>query len=58
MCCQSKHGHIHLTSIANKMNQLSQGRKVLSTLDIISKLVIREQSISAVITSVANVLPH
>ncbi|PIA50372.1 hypothetical protein AQUCO_01300842v1 [Aquilegia coerulea] len=41
-----------------KRNQLSQGRKVLSTVDIISKLVHREQSISAVITSVANMLPQ
>ncbi|KAI3840313.1 hypothetical protein MKW92_008789 [Papaver armeniacum] len=41
-----------------KRSQLSQGRKVLSTLDMISKLVNREQSISTVITSVANMLPQ
>ncbi|KAE9465046.1 hypothetical protein C3L33_03031, partial [Rhododendron williamsianum] len=33
-------------------------RKVLCTLDMISKLVRREQSISAVITSVANMIPQ
>ncbi|KAJ0111618.1 hypothetical protein Patl1_01396 [Pistacia atlantica] len=38
--------------------QLTQGRKVLSTIDMISKLVHREQSISAVITSVANMVPQ
>ncbi|GJR87068.1 ATP-dependent DNA helicase SRS2-like protein [Tanacetum coccineum] len=37
---------------------LTQGRKVLGTLDIISKLAHREQSISAVITSVANMIPQ
>ncbi|XP_048493417.1 ATP-dependent DNA helicase SRS2-like protein At4g25120 isoform X2 [Beta vulgaris subsp. vulgaris] len=41
-----------------KRSQLSQGRKVLSTLDMISKLVYREQSISSVMTSVANLLPQ
>ncbi|CAA3017265.1 ATP-dependent DNA helicase SRS2 At4g25120 [Olea europaea subsp. europaea] len=41
-----------------KRSQLTQGRKVLLTLDIISKLVYREQSISAVITSVANMIPQ
>ncbi|KAG5558243.1 hypothetical protein RHGRI_008244 [Rhododendron griersonianum] len=41
-----------------KRNQLTQGRKVLCTLDMISKLVRREQSISAVITSVANMIPQ
>ncbi|KAI3852799.1 hypothetical protein MKX03_028633 [Papaver bracteatum] len=41
-----------------KRSQLSQGRKMLSTLDMISKLVNREQSISTVITSVANMLPQ
>ncbi|XP_077235157.1 P-loop containing nucleoside triphosphate hydrolases superfamily protein [Tasmannia lanceolata] len=41
-----------------KRSQLTQGRKVLYTLDIISKLVQREQSISVVITSVANILPQ
>ncbi|OVA14954.1 DNA helicase [Macleaya cordata] len=41
-----------------KRSQLTQGRKVLSTLDMISKLVHREQSISTVITSVANMLPQ
>ncbi|CAI9091956.1 OLC1v1027080C1 [Oldenlandia corymbosa var. corymbosa] len=41
-----------------KRSQLTQGRKVLSTLDMISKLVHREQSISAVITSVANMIPQ
>ncbi|XP_043806045.1 ATP-dependent DNA helicase SRS2-like protein At4g25120 isoform X2 [Manihot esculenta] len=39
-------------------SQLSQGRKVLLTLEMISKLVQREQSISAVITSVANMVPQ
>ncbi|KAL8520279.1 hypothetical protein ACS0TY_010995 [Phlomoides rotata] len=41
-----------------KRSQLTQGRKVLLTLDMISKLVSREQSISAVITSVANMIPQ
>ncbi|GAB4857999.1 hypothetical protein Ancab_015903 [Ancistrocladus abbreviatus] len=41
-----------------KRSQLSHGRKVLITLEMISKLVHREQSISAVITSVANLLPQ
>ncbi|GFQ06183.1 ATP-dependent DNA helicase srs2-like protein at4g25120 [Phtheirospermum japonicum] len=41
-----------------KRSQLTQGRKVLLTLDMISKLVYREQSISAVITSVANMIPQ
>ncbi|XP_058104099.1 ATP-dependent DNA helicase SRS2-like protein At4g25120 isoform X2 [Magnolia sinica] len=41
-----------------KRSQLTQGRKVLFTLDMISKLIQREQSISAVITSVVNVLPQ
>ncbi|KAJ6889133.1 ATP-dependent DNA helicase SRS2-like protein [Populus alba x Populus x berolinensis] len=41
-----------------KRNQLTQGRKVLSTLQMISKLVHREQSISAVITSVASMVPQ
>ncbi|XP_048325461.2 ATP-dependent DNA helicase SRS2-like protein At4g25120 [Ziziphus jujuba] len=41
-----------------KRNQLTQGRKVLLTLDMISKMVHREQSISAVITSVANMVPQ
>ncbi|KAL2924562.1 hypothetical protein RDABS01_023576 [Bienertia sinuspersici] len=41
-----------------KRNQLNQGRKVLLTLEMISKLVCREQSISSVITSIANFLPQ
>ncbi|XP_044491763.1 ATP-dependent DNA helicase SRS2-like protein At4g25120 isoform X2 [Mangifera indica] len=41
-----------------KRSQLTQGRKVLSTINMISKLVQREQSISAVITSVANMVPQ
>ncbi|KAL6531201.1 hypothetical protein OROHE_014270 [Orobanche hederae] len=41
-----------------KRSQLTQGRKVLLTLDMMSKLVYREQSISAVITSVANMIPQ
>ncbi|KAI3751165.1 hypothetical protein L2E82_22211 [Cichorium intybus] len=41
-----------------KRHHLTQGRKVLVTLDMISKLVNREQSISAVITSVANMIPQ
>ncbi|KAF4346564.1 hypothetical protein G4B88_028545 [Cannabis sativa] len=41
-----------------KRSQLTQGRKVLITLEMISKLVNREQSISAVITSVANMVPQ
>ncbi|PQM38932.1 ATP-dependent DNA helicase SRS2-like protein [Prunus yedoensis var. nudiflora] len=41
-----------------KRTQLTQGRKVLLTLEMISKLVHREQSISAVITSVANMVPQ
>ncbi|XP_050945735.1 ATP-dependent DNA helicase SRS2-like protein At4g25120 isoform X2 [Cucumis melo] len=41
-----------------KRSQLNQGRKVLSTLEMISRLVVREQSISTVITSVSNMLPE
>ncbi|XP_038686445.1 ATP-dependent DNA helicase SRS2-like protein At4g25120 isoform X3 [Tripterygium wilfordii] len=41
-----------------KRSQLTQGRKVLSTLEMISKLVHREQSISSVITSVASMVPQ
>lgn len=41
-----------------KRAQLTQGRKVLSTLDMVSKLVKRERSISAIITSTANMLPQ
>ncbi|CAN4123464.1 unnamed protein product [Withania somnifera] len=41
-----------------KRNQLTQGRKVLLMIDMISKLVNREESISAVITSVANMIPQ
>ncbi|KAK8983852.1 hypothetical protein V6N11_009635 [Hibiscus sabdariffa] len=41
-----------------KRSQLTQGRKVLKTLEMISNLVHREQSISAVITSVSNMIPQ
>ncbi|CAI0417368.1 unnamed protein product, partial [Linum tenue] len=41
-----------------KRSQLTQGRKVLTTLEMISKLIHREQSISAVITSAANMVPQ
>ncbi|XP_059300266.1 ATP-dependent DNA helicase SRS2-like protein At4g25120 [Lycium ferocissimum] len=41
-----------------KRSQLTQGRKVLLMIDMISKLVYREESISAVITSVANMIPQ
>ncbi|XP_010555600.1 PREDICTED: ATP-dependent DNA helicase SRS2-like protein At4g25120 isoform X2 [Tarenaya hassleriana] len=41
-----------------KRSQLSQGRKVLQTLEMIRKLVLREQSLSAVVTSVANMIPQ
>ncbi|CAH8304237.1 unnamed protein product [Eruca vesicaria subsp. sativa] len=41
-----------------KRNQLTQGRKVLQTLDMIAKLVDREQSLSAVVTCVANMIPQ
>ncbi|PPD73182.1 hypothetical protein GOBAR_DD29887 [Gossypium barbadense] len=41
-----------------KRSQLTQGRKVLQTLEMISRLVRREQSISAVITSVSNMIPQ
>ncbi|KAK9102820.1 hypothetical protein Sjap_020074 [Stephania japonica] len=41
-----------------KRSQLTQGRKVLLSLDMISKLVQRERSISSVVTSVANMLPQ
>ncbi|XVF54857.1 hypothetical protein PTKIN_Ptkin05aG0214600 [Pterospermum kingtungense] len=46
------------TSGTFKRSQLTQGRKVLQTLEMISKLVHREQSISAVITSVSNMIPQ
>ncbi|KAK7343980.1 hypothetical protein VNO77_13148 [Canavalia gladiata] len=39
-------------------SELTQGRKVLVTLEIIAKLVHREKSISAIITSVANMIPE
>lgn len=41
-----------------KRTQLTQGRKVLSTLDMLSKLANRERSISVVISSAANMLPQ
>ncbi|XP_023635685.1 ATP-dependent DNA helicase SRS2-like protein At4g25120 isoform X2 [Capsella rubella] len=41
-----------------KRSQLTQGRKVLQTLDMVAKLVDREQSLSAVITCVANMIPQ
>ncbi|KAJ9545731.1 hypothetical protein OSB04_025438 [Centaurea solstitialis] len=41
-----------------KRSQLTQGRKVLVSLDMISKLAHREQSISTVITQVANMIPQ
>ncbi|PHT52496.1 ATP-dependent DNA helicase SRS2-like protein [Capsicum baccatum] len=41
-----------------KRSQLTQGRKVLLMIDMISKLVNKEESISAVITSVANMIPQ
>ncbi|XP_049395732.1 ATP-dependent DNA helicase SRS2-like protein At4g25120 [Solanum stenotomum] len=41
-----------------KRSQLTQGRKVLLMIDMISKLVKREESLSAVITSVANMIPQ
>ncbi|XP_019441073.1 PREDICTED: ATP-dependent DNA helicase SRS2-like protein At4g25120 [Lupinus angustifolius] len=41
-----------------KRSQLTHGKKVLMTLDMISKLVQREKSISAIITSVANLIPE
>ncbi|CDY11056.1 BnaA03g47150D [Brassica napus] len=41
-----------------KRNQLTQGRKVLQTLDMVAKLVDREQSLSAVVTCVANMIPQ
>ncbi|KAL0891005.1 hypothetical protein Bca101_014988 [Brassica carinata] len=41
-----------------KRNQLTQGRKVLQTLGMVAKLVDREQSLSAVVTCVANMIPQ
>ncbi|KAI3757750.1 hypothetical protein L6452_05293 [Arctium lappa] len=41
-----------------KRSHLTQGRKVLVALDMISKLAHREQSISTVITQVANMIPQ
>nr|VDD40331.1 unnamed protein product [Brassica oleracea] len=41
-----------------KRSQLTQGRKVLQTLDMVAKLVDREQSLSAVVTYVANMIPQ
>ncbi|XP_057970940.1 ATP-dependent DNA helicase SRS2-like protein At4g25120 isoform X2 [Malania oleifera] len=41
-----------------KRSQLTQGRKVLFTLEMISKLICEEQSVSTVITSAANLLPQ
>ncbi|GAB2272776.1 hypothetical protein Dimus_007595 [Dionaea muscipula] len=41
-----------------KRSQLSHGRKVLLTLGMIMKLVQREQSLSAVVTSIGNMIPQ
>ncbi|TKY51810.1 ATP-dependent DNA helicase SRS2 protein [Spatholobus suberectus] len=41
-----------------KRSELTHGRKVLMTLEMISKLIHREKSISATITSVANMIPE
>ncbi|CAI8585071.1 unnamed protein product [Vicia faba] len=41
-----------------KRSELTHGRKTLMTLEIISKLVHRENSISTIITSVANMIPE
>ncbi|RDX92917.1 ATP-dependent DNA helicase SRS2-like protein, partial [Mucuna pruriens] len=41
-----------------KRSELTHGRKVLMTLEMISKLIQRENSISAIITSVANMIPE
>ncbi|KAL1294854.1 hypothetical protein HN51_055699 [Arachis hypogaea] len=41
-----------------KRSELTHGRKVLTTLEMISKLVLREKSISAIITSVADLIPE
>ncbi|KAJ9140044.1 hypothetical protein P3X46_030731 [Hevea brasiliensis] len=51
---------VFIAKISGTFNrsQLNQGRKVLLTLEMISKLVQREQSISTVITSVANMVPQ
>ncbi|OWM75728.1 hypothetical protein CDL15_Pgr021893 [Punica granatum] len=46
------------TSSNGYRSQLAQGRKILLTLDMITKLVQREQSISTVITSVATMIPQ
>ncbi|KAF3433211.1 hypothetical protein FNV43_RR24313 [Rhamnella rubrinervis] len=54
----TKFGANILASFFFFRGQLTQGRKVLSTLDMISKMVHREQSISAVINMVANIVPQ
>ncbi|KAJ1405099.1 UvrD-like helicase, ATP-binding domain [Sesbania bispinosa] len=41
-----------------KRSELTHGRKVLMTLEMISKLVHREKSVSAIITCVANMIPE
>ncbi|MED6132177.1 hypothetical protein PIB30_016816 [Stylosanthes scabra] len=41
-----------------KRSQLTHGKKVLTTLEMISKLVLREKSLSAIIASVANLIPE
>ncbi|CAN6211702.1 unnamed protein product [Urochloa humidicola] len=41
-----------------KRAQITQGRKVLSTLDSLSKLVEREQSVSVIISSAVDMLPQ
>ncbi|KAK7268670.1 hypothetical protein RIF29_21376 [Crotalaria pallida] len=41
-----------------KRSELTHGRKVLMTLEMILKLVQREKSISSIITSVANMIPE
>ncbi|KAL5195647.1 Structural maintenance of chromosomes protein 5 [Glycine soja] len=41
-----------------KRSELTHGRKILMTLEMISKLIQREKSISAIISSVANMIPE
>nr|KYP60743.1 ATP-dependent DNA helicase pcrA [Cajanus cajan] len=41
-----------------KRSELTHGRKVLMTLEMISKFIHREKSLSAIITSVANMIPE
>ncbi|MED6156985.1 hypothetical protein PIB30_019283 [Stylosanthes scabra] len=51
-------GIMTFRALIDYRSQLTHGRKVLMTLEMISKLVLREKSLSAIIASVANLIPE